>query len=151
MNGDRQPELFGPLSKSDDTGQNADCRNGDVARADAKPRWRIENRQRRVDGLPVHEWLTHPHEHDVRHLLWWIEQPHLAHLTGDLEHLEIAREAHRARRAERTLKRAPRLRRNAESESGSLGNRDRFNEFAVVQPEEEFFGSVARRLPRYHA
>ena len=75
----------GRSPERDDAGQHADGGDGDVPRADAEPVRIVENRERRVDRLPVHERLAHAHEHDVRHLDRRIEQAHLAHLTGDLE------------------------------------------------------------------
>ena len=77
-----------------------------------------------VDRLPVHQRLAHAHEDDVRDVDRRIEQAHLAHLTGDLERREVAREAHRAGRAERALQRASGLRRDAERHAIALGNRD---------------------------
>jgi len=110
VDGDRQPELFGSFPKRDDPGQDADRRNRDVPSAYTKTCSGIENSQSGVDCFPVHEWLTHSHEHDVRHLLGWIEQLHLADLSGDLEHLEIAGESHRTGRAEGALEGTARLR-----------------------------------------
>ena len=75
-----------------------------------------------------------------------IEQLHLAHLSGDLEHLEIARESHRARRAERALESASRLRRNAERQARSFGNRDGLDELSVVEPEQKLLGAVVGGL-----
>ena len=112
------------------------------------PRGVVEDRQRRVDRLPVHERLAHAHEHDVRRDERRVEQRELAHLSGDLERREVAREAHRAGRAERALQRAPRLRRDAERQAVAVGDRDGLDRLAVGEPEEELLRAVARPLPR---
>ena len=77
-----------------------------------------------------------------------IEQRELAHLTGDLVRLEVAREAHQPRRAERALQRAPRLRRDAERQAIAVGNRDGLDVLSVVQAEQKLLGAVGRLLPR---
>ena len=54
---------------------------GDVPRADAETVRIVQDGERRVDRLPVHQRLAHAHEHDVRDVDRRIEQPHLAHLA----------------------------------------------------------------------
>ena len=103
MNGDRQSELLGALAEGDDSRQYSNGGDRDVARADSEGVGRVENGESRIDRFPIHERLAHPHEDDVGHLLGRRQQAHLAHLSGDLEHLEIARKAHRSRSAESAL------------------------------------------------
>src|SRR5215212_9621027 len=117
-----------------------------MARADSEAGRRVEHGQRWIDSLPIHQRLTHPHEDDIRHWLGWVEKLHLANLTGDLEHLKVAREAHRACRAERALKRAPRLRRNAERKTRAFRNRDGLDELAVAQTKKKLLGAITRGL-----
>ncbi len=69
---------------------------------------------------PVQQRLAHAHENDVRRVKRRVEQRELAHLARDLVRLEVAREPHQARRAERAPERAACLRRHAERQSIAL-------------------------------
>jgi hypothetical protein len=120
----------------------------DVACPDAQPVGIVENGERGVHRLPVHERLAHAHEHDVRHRHGRVEQPHLAHLPGNLVHGQIAREAHGAGGAEGAAQRAARLRRDAQRHPVAVGDGHRLDGLAVAQPEEEFLGAVRRLLAR---
>ena len=59
-----------------------------------KPSRIVQDRERRIHRLPVHQRLAHAHEHDVRGAKRRVEQRDLAHLTRDLVRLEVARESH---------------------------------------------------------
>ena len=65
-----------------------------MARPDAQGSRVVEEREGGVDRLPVHHWLPHAHEHDVRDLDGRVEQAHLTNLAGDLVDLEVAAEPH---------------------------------------------------------
>jgi hypothetical protein len=123
-------------------------RHRDVASADAKALRIVEDGQDAVERRPVEQRLTHPHEHDVRREQWRIEQRELAHLTGDLERLEVPRKAHEPRRAERAAQGATRLRRETERQAIALGDRDGLDLLPVVKAEEKLLGSVGGALSR---
>src|SRR5437867_884113 len=147
VNGDRQPKLLRSLTQRDDTWQYAHRRHGDVPRADAERIRVIQQRQRAVDRSPVHQWLAHSHEHDVRDMDRRIQKSHLSHLTGDLERVEVSLKAHGAGGAEGTLQRTSSLRRDAERESVILRNRDGLDGLAVAKHEQELLRSVGGTLP----
>src|SRR5450755_1731785 len=103
-------ELLGALAKGDDAWEHANGGDGDVPRADPEPLRTVEDRERGVDGGPIHHRLTHSHEYHVGHGDRRTNQRHLAHLRGDLPRAEVALEAHATCRTEGALERAPRLR-----------------------------------------
>src|SRR5438094_950788 len=76
------------------------------------------------------------------------ERRQLTRLAGDLERLEVAREAHHAGRAERALERAARLRRDAQRQAIAVGDRDRLDGLTVGEAKQELLRAVARALAR---
>ena len=91
------------------------CAHGSVTHGD-----------RREHAVEVRERLAHALEHDAVHALAAVAREraaHVAHLLDDLPRLEVAREAHAPRRAERARERAADLRADAHREAAPCRSR----------------------------